>query len=100
MSALRLLLIALIGFLFLLLSVANWTLVPFLLPDGRPVAVPLPLIILAAFLAGCLPTWAAGAASRTLLRRRLERAERQLRDVAGARSSEPLLPEAPPPPTA
>ncbi|WP_439533898.1 lipopolysaccharide assembly protein LapA domain-containing protein [Polymorphobacter sp.] len=66
--------------LFLLLSVANWTLVPFLLPQGHEVMIPLPLIIAAAFLAGWLPTWLSHLATTTRLRRKLERQERQLAD--------------------
>ncbi len=92
MNWLRILLVVLVGMVFLLLSVANWTLVAFLLPDGRSVQVPLPLIILGAFLAGWLPTWLAGAASRTMLRHKLERAERQLRDVQGPVTPPPLPP--------
>ncbi|GGI79696.1 hypothetical protein GCM10007973_15340 [Polymorphobacter multimanifer] len=83
MSVVRILLVVLVGFLFLLLSVANWTLVPFLLPDGRSVQAPLPLVILGAFLAGWLPTWLSHIAARTVLRHKLERAERQLREVRG-----------------
>lgn len=91
MNWLRILLVVLVAGLFLLLSVANWTLVPFLLPDGRSVQVPLPLIIAAAFLAGWLPTWLAGAATRTMLRHRLERAERQVREVQGRPVAPPVL---------
>lgn len=63
---------------FLLLSVANWTLVPFLLPQGRQVMVPLPLIIAIAFVAGWLPTLLSQLATASMLRRKLERAERLL----------------------
>jgi len=42
---------------FLLLAVSNWTFVEFVLPDGSPAAVPLPLLLAAAFLAGVIPTW-------------------------------------------
>jgi uncharacterized integral membrane protein len=90
MSVLRILLVLLVGFVFLLLSVANWTLVPFLLPDGQSVQVPLPMVILAAFLAGWLPTWLSHIAARTVLRHKLERSERQLRDVRGEAPSTAL----------
>ncbi len=43
--------------LFVLLSISNWTLVDFILPDGTPKAVPLPMLLGAAFLAGVIPTW-------------------------------------------
>ena len=76
----RLVIAALLATAFLLLSVANWTLVPFLLPQGRQVMVPLPLVIAIAFLAGWLPTWLAHVATTTRLRRRLERAEQRLAD--------------------
>jgi uncharacterized integral membrane protein len=75
---LRVVLVVLVGAAFLLLSVANWSLVPFLLPDGRSVQVPLPMIIAGAFLAGWLPTWLSGLASRAMMKRKLERAERLL----------------------
>jgi lipopolysaccharide assembly protein A len=42
---------------FLLLAVSNWTPVDFILPDGTPAAVPLPLLLGIAFLAGVIPTW-------------------------------------------
>jgi len=77
---------------FLLLSVANWTLVPFLLPQGRQVMIPLPLLIAAAFMAGWLPTWISQQAITLRLRRKLERAERQL-----AEFNRP--PPPPPPPS-
>ncbi len=75
-TILRWALILAVAFLFLLLSVANWTLVPFLLPQGRAVQVPLPLIISGAFVAGWLPTWLSHLAARTVWKRRIERAER------------------------
>lgn len=78
---LRAILIVLVATAFLLLSVANWSLVPFMLPDGRAVQVPLPLIIAAAFLVGWLPTWLSGLASRTMMKHRLERAERLLNEA-------------------
>jgi uncharacterized integral membrane protein len=76
----RLVIAAMLATAFLLLSVANWRLVPFLLPQGREVMLPLPLIIAIAFLAGWLPTWLAQLATTASLRRRLERAEQMLAD--------------------
>jgi hypothetical protein len=65
MTILRWALIAAICLGFLLMSVANWTIVPFVLPDGEAITVALPLLLAAAFLAGWLPTWAWHMASRT-----------------------------------
>lgn len=42
---------------FILLAVSNWTLVDFILPDGTAKALPLPLLLGVAFLAGVIPTW-------------------------------------------
>jgi uncharacterized integral membrane protein len=49
--------LAVMAALFILLAVSNWTLVDFVLPDGTPKALPLPLLLGAAFLAGVIPTW-------------------------------------------
>lgn len=94
---LRALLVALVGAAFLLLSVANWSLVPFLLPDGQAVQVPLPLIIAAAFLAGWLPTWLSALAARAMMKRKLERVERLLIEAQARAQAGP--PPAPAPPT-
>lgn len=91
----RAILVVLVAVAFLLLSVANWSLVPFLLPDGRSVQVPLPLIIAAAFVAGWLPTWLSGLASRTMMKHRLERAERMLHEAQDLRH--PVSPPVSPP---
>lgn len=91
----RAILVVLVAVAFLLLSVANWSLVPFLLPDGRSVQVPLPLIIAGAFLVGWLPTWLSGLASRTMMKHRLERAERMLREAQEVRH--PVAPPISPP---
>jgi len=79
--------------IFLLLSVANWTLVPFLMPQGRQIMVPLPLIIAIAFVAGWLPTWLSQLATAAMLRRKLERAESLL-----AERETPDYPAPPEPP--
>jgi len=80
---------------FLLLSVANWTMVPFLLPQGKQVMVPLPMVIGVAFVAGWLPTWLSQLATAAMLRRRLERAERLL---AERQEAPPVAPLHLPPP--
>lgn len=58
MGIIRWVFIAVMAIIFLLLAVSNWTLVDFILPDGTPRAVPLPLLLGIAFLAGVIPTWA------------------------------------------
>ncbi len=70
MTILRWALIAAICLGFLLLSVANWTIVPFVLPDGEAITIALPLLLAGAFLAGWLPTWLWHQASRTTRLRR------------------------------
>jgi uncharacterized integral membrane protein len=89
MGPFRWIIAALLVTAFLLLSVANWTLVPFLLPQGRQVMVPLPIIIAIAFLAGWLPTWLSQLATASRLRRRLERTEQLLADKHSPPPSDP-----------
>jgi len=57
MSILRWIMLTALLVAFLLLSVANWTPVPFRLPDGAMVSIRLPLLLGSAFVAGWLPTW-------------------------------------------
>lgn len=71
MNILRWVLVTALAMVFLLLSVANWTPVPFRLPDGAMVSVPLPLLLAAAFVAGWLPTWLIMVGTRTALKRKL-----------------------------
>lgn len=61
---------------FLLLSVANWTPVPFRLPDGAMISLPLPLLLALAFIAGWLPTWLFHLGARSTLKRKLARYDR------------------------
>ncbi len=58
MSFIRWLLLLALAFAFVLLAVSNWTMVDFILPDGTPRALPLPLLLAGAFVAGVIPTWA------------------------------------------
>lgn len=73
--------LAAMAILFVLLAVSNWTLVDFILPDGTPKALPLPLLLGVAFLAGVIPTWAWHrllrplAESRTPRRARVEQTQ-------------------------
>ena len=57
MAIVRWILLGALAFGFVLLAVSNWTPVDFILPDGRVVALPLPVLLGAAFLAGAIPTW-------------------------------------------
>ncbi len=57
MAMVRWVFLAAMAVLFILLAVSNWTLVDFILPDGTPTALPLPLLLGIAFLAGVIPTW-------------------------------------------
>ena len=57
MAIVRWVFLAVMAVLFILLAVSNWTLVDFVLPDGTPKALPLPLLLGVAFLAGVIPTW-------------------------------------------
>jgi uncharacterized integral membrane protein len=59
---------------FLMLAVANWTPVPFRLPNGSMVIVQLPVLLAGAFAAGWLPTWLIHLATKTQLKRRLAKA--------------------------
>jgi uncharacterized integral membrane protein len=58
MAIIRWLLLAALLLGFLLLAVANWVPVEFVLPTGRVTMLPLPLLLAGAFLAGVIPTWA------------------------------------------
>jgi len=57
MAIVRWVFLAVMAALFILLAVSNWTPVDFILPDGTPKALPLPLLLGIAFLAGVIPTW-------------------------------------------
>jgi|APFEC2959095136_1045048.scaffolds.fasta_scaffold00083_52 uncharacterized integral membrane protein len=74
MTILRWILATALAVAFLLLSVANWTPVPFRLPDGAIVNVQLPLLLAAAFIAGWLPTWLVHIGTKAQLNRRLVKA--------------------------
>ncbi|GGE10945.1 hypothetical protein GCM10011529_16650 [Polymorphobacter glacialis] len=61
---------------FLLLAVANWTPVPFRLPDGVIVSIHLPMLLAAAFAAGWLPTWLFHLGAKANWKRKLAKYER------------------------
>ena len=75
MTILRWILLTALAVAFLLLSVANWTPVPFRLPDGAMISVQLPLLLALAFVAGWLPTWLYHLGVKTTLQRKLKRTE-------------------------
>ena len=57
MAIVRWVFLAVVAVLFILLAVSNWILVDFVLPDGTPAALPFPLLLGIAFLAGVISTW-------------------------------------------
>ena len=71
MTIVRWILLIGLAFGFLLMAVANWTPVPFRLPDGEMRSVPLPLLLIGAFLAGWLPTWLYHLGAKASWKRRL-----------------------------
>lgn len=75
MTILRWALLVGLAFVFLLLAVANWTPVRFILPAGDPVTVPLPVLLALAFAAGWLPTWLLHLGARANWRRKLAKIE-------------------------
>ncbi len=92
MNILRWILLTVLAVAFLLLSVANWTPVPFRLPDGAVVSIHLPLLLALAFIAGWLPTWLMHVGARSTWKRRIAKAER----VLGIERPEPLPSQAQP----
>jgi uncharacterized integral membrane protein len=75
MTILRWVLVTALAVAFLLLAVANWTPVPFRLPDGSMVNIRLPLLLAAAFVAGWLPTWLIHVGTKATLNRKLAKAK-------------------------
>ncbi|KAB7645451.1 hypothetical protein [Polymorphobacter fuscus] len=71
MTVLRWILVTALAVAFLLLAVANWTPVPFRLPDGAMVNIRLPLLLAAAFVAGWLPTWLVHIGAKAQWKRKL-----------------------------
>jgi len=76
MTILRWILLTALAVAFLLLAVANWTPVPFRLPDGVIISVQLPLLLAMAFIAGWLPTWLIHVGARANWKRKLAKFER------------------------
>lgn len=74
MTILRWILLTALAVAFLLLAVANWTPVPFRLPDGAMISIRLPLLLALAFVAGWLPTWLLHLGAKSNWKRKLARA--------------------------
>ena len=74
MTIVRWILATALAVAFLLLAVANWTPVPFRLPDGTMVNIHLPLLLAAAFVAGWLPPWLILVGTRAQHNRKLAKA--------------------------
>ena len=93
MTILRWILLTALLVAFVLLAVANWTPVPFRLPDGTIISVLLPLLLLAAFVCGWLPMWLYHLAHKAAMNRRLGKAERSLNDaLLTVRTETPVSP--------
>lgn len=90
MNILRWIAITALLMAFLLLSVANWTPVPFRLPDGAMISAPLPVLLAIAFTAGWLPTWLFHLGTKSTLQRKINRYERA--ESPGAPTSTGALP--------
>lgn len=94
MKALRLVLFGIVLALFALFSYSNWTPVPVVLPAGDRALVPLPLVVLVAFILGWLPVLLLHLAARSSWRRRNAKVERLLDDAlsTGPRVASPVTP--------
>lgn len=92
MTILRWILLTALAVAFLLLSVANWTPVPFRLPDGAIISIQLPLLLAGAFVAGWLPTWLFHLGTRATWKRKLAKFERGFDDLRGTPPAPSKLP--------
>lgn len=81
MQFLKILFVCLAAFVAAAFTIGNWFSVPIRLPGGLVAETNLPLLLLVAFLAGLLPTWAAARLRRWRLRQRLSAAERRLAEM-------------------
>ncbi len=100
MQFLKILFWSLLAFVAAVFTFGNWTNVSIQLFGGLVAEVNLPLLLLATFLLGFLPTLVYQHWIRYRLRQRLTAAERGMESaLAAARGSDPVPPP-PPPPTA
>ena len=81
MQFLKILFWCLLAFVAAVFTIGNWKAVTIALPGGLLAEVNLPLLLLATFLLGYLPTHAYHLIRRWRLRQRLASSERQLNDV-------------------
>ena len=81
MKALRLIVFGGVLALFALFAFSNWTPVPIVLPAGDRALVPLPVVVLVAFVFGWLPVLLLHLAARASWRRRTAKVERLLDDA-------------------
>ena len=91
MTILRWILVTALAVAFLLLAVANWTPVPFRLPDGAMISIRLPLLLALAFLAGWLPTWLLHLGAKSTWKRKLAKAGVQI-SASPAYHPQPAMP--------
>jgi lipopolysaccharide assembly protein A len=85
----------LLAFVAALFTYGNWTSVPIRLWNNMILDVNLPLLLLAAVLAGAVPTWVYQAAARWRLRRRLQQTERAITAFAAPPPPSPPAPVEP-----
>ena len=100
MTIVRWILATALAVAFLLLAVANWTQVPFRLPDGTIVNIHLPLLLAAAFVAGWLPTWLILVGTRAQHNRKLAKAVPAAMIAPAPPAPEPAPPASEPAPPA
>lgn len=67
-----------VAVIIVIFSVNNWTGVNVYLWNGMVMETKLPVLVIGAFLLGCLPVWAWHRATRWRLKRKLESTERAL----------------------
>lgn len=80
-------------------TVVNWDPITVKIWPGQVLDTKLPVLIVASFLIGFVPTWFALRASRWQLKRRLDHSDRQLADLR-AMANRPAEPIAAPTPAA
>lgn len=99
MQVLRTLFWVLLAVIAVVFAVNNWTVVPVRLWAGLTAEIMLPALLAIVFLIGWLPTWLLLRASRWRLKSRLATSERQIAELRGPVSTDPVLPQAAPAPS-
>ena len=97
MGIVRTIIWVLLTAVLVIFSMANWAPITVTIWPGQVLDTKLPVLILASFLIGFLPTWLALRAARWSLKRRLDHSERQLADLRAManRPAEPAAVAAP-----